>query len=99
MIFENGYKTITTFYEDFTIAEKFGPNAILDTYKRVMKEWSSNYKYLTELVLILNFKIWKHYKTNENLSKIYNDLWQKTDNYAYETLKGEELTYYLETID
>ena len=42
----------TTFWDDFSIAERFGENAILDTYKRAMKEWKSNYKYLTELVIV-----------------------------------------------
>jgi hypothetical protein len=51
----------TTFFEDFTIADKFGKDAVLDTYKRAFKERKSDYKYLTELVIALNWKIWEHY--------------------------------------
>ena len=51
----------TTFFEDFTIADKFGKKAVLDTYQRAFKEWKSDYKYLTELVIALNWKIWEHY--------------------------------------
>ena len=51
---ENGYTVQTTFWEDFTIADRFGLSAIRDTYNRAFKEWNENYKFLTELVLVLN---------------------------------------------
>ena len=54
-----GYKPITTFWTDFSIAEKFGVAAIIDTCKRALCEWKDNYKYLTELVMVLNHKIWE----------------------------------------
>ena len=31
----NGYEPITTFWQDFSIADKFGIAAIEDTYRRV----------------------------------------------------------------
>lgn len=40
----NGYETITTFYEDFSIADAFGIHAIKDTYTRAFNEWKSDYK-------------------------------------------------------
>ena len=71
----NGYETMTTFWQDFSIADRFGIEAVKDTYKRAFTEWKSNYKYLTELVMVLNWKIWEHYeKNNKELSKVYNDL-------------------------
>ena len=73
-----GYKPITTFYEDFSIADRFGANAILDTYKRAFKYWKNDYKYLTELVMVLNWKIYEHYQKNDRFANIYNDLWNKT---------------------
>ena len=96
----NGYETMTTFWDDFTIADAFGANAIKDTYNRAFEEWKSNYKYLTELVLVLNWKLWQHYEQNDMaLAELYNDLWQQADIYAYENLKGEELKYFYETTD
>ena len=96
----NGYETMTTFWSDFTIADKFGVSAIKDTYDRSFKEWKSNYKYLTELVMVLNWKSWEHYeKGNREFSKIYNELWEKTDEYACENLTGDELVYFYETTD
>lgn len=42
-----GYTPITTFWDDFTIAEAFGENAVRDTFNRAFEEWKGNYKYLT----------------------------------------------------
>ena len=71
----NGYETITTFWSDFTVAEKFGETAIRDTYKRAFSEWKANYMYLTELVLVLNWKIWDYYQSeNKEFSVLYNEL-------------------------
>lgn len=94
-----GYKPITTFYTDFSIADGFGVDAIKDTYKRAFEEWKSDYKYLTELVMVLNWKIAEHYESNMEYAKVYNDLWTKADAYACEHLKGVELDYFYSTTD
>jgi hypothetical protein len=96
---EMGYEPITTFWDDFSIAEAFGHEAIKDTYNCAMEEWKSNYKYLTELVLVLNHKIWQHYKNDEQMAKVYDELWRETVNYAVENLKGEEADYYYRITD
>lgn len=36
---ENGYQPKTTFWMDFSIADRFGTEAIVDTYERAFKEW------------------------------------------------------------
>ena len=94
-----GYKPITTFYEDFSIADRFGISAIKDTFKRAFENWKDNYEYLTELVMALNWKIWEHYESNEKVARVYSDLWEKADGYAMDNLKGEELKYFLSTTD
>ena len=93
------YNFITTFQSDFSIADHFGIDAVKDTYKRAFKEWKTNYKYLTELVLVLNWKIWEYYETKPNLARVYNSLWEQADNYACDHLEGEELTYFLNVTD
>ena len=94
------YDFKTTFWSDFSIADKFGKRAILDTYNRAFEEWKSDYIYLTELVLVLNWKIWQHYEEGRHeIAQIYNTLWEKTQSYAYRTLKGEELDYCIRTLD
>lgn len=94
-----GYKPQTTFYTDFSIADNFGLTAIKDTFKRAFDSWKGNHIYLTELVMALNWKIWEHYETNKRIAELYNELWQKADEYAVNNLKGEQLKYYYRTID
>lgn len=90
----------TTFWQDFTIADHFGKTAVLDTYNRAFKEWKTNYVYLTELVLVLNWKIWEHYEKGEHtLAILYDKLWKEADEYAVNNLKGEELEYFYKTTD
>lgn len=94
-----GYEPKTTFWDDFSIADRFGLNAVQDTYNRAFRGWKDNYVYLTELVLVLNHKIWQHYQTNEPLAKLYDQLWRKADMWACEHLRGEEIEYYYTTLD
>jgi hypothetical protein len=95
----NGYEEKTTFWSDFSIADAFGTKAIRDTFNRAFKEWKSDYIYLTELVMVMNHKIWQWYEKNPMYGKLYNDLWKIADEYACENLKGDELTYFYQTTD
>lgn len=94
------YEFKTTFWTDFSIADIFGVSAIKDTYKRAFEEWKDDVVYLTELVLVLNWKIWQHYeKGHHTVAKVYDRLWSEAQSYAYETLKGEDLSYFFNVID
>lgn len=94
-----GYKPMTTFYEDLSIADMFGAGAIRETYRDVFAAWKADYKYITEFIMALNWKIWEHYGKNDAYAKLYDELWRKADEWAVSNLKGEELTYYLRTTD
>lgn len=96
---ETGYKPMTTFWQDFSIADAFGTSAVSDTFKRAFEEWKDNYKYLTELVMVLNHKIFQWYKKNMALAKLYNDAWTIADGYAVNNLQGRELDYFYEVTD
>ena len=39
-----GYDPMTTFWQDFSMADKFGNEAIADTYRKVKAEWKDNYR-------------------------------------------------------
>ena len=94
-----GYEPRTTFWMDFSIADNFGVSAVKDTFKRAFSDWKSNHIYLTELVMVLNHKIWQHYERNEPLARVYNALWEQADQWALDNLKDEELEYYVRTLD
>ena len=55
-----GYMLKTTFWEDFTIADRFGAKAVKSTFKRAFNGWKDNYIYLTELAIVMNWKLWEH---------------------------------------
>ena len=104
LAYELGYEPQTTFWQDFSIADKFGIPAIFDTFKRAFKEWKHNHVFLTELVMVLNHKISQHYVMNGTsaqnaVAKLYNDLYEVTATYAEEHLTGDELQYYYRVTD
>lgn len=97
---QTGYKPLTTFYMDFSIADKYGLNAVRETYTRAFKEWKTNFQYLTELVMVLNWKCWEHYSSKTiELSELYGNLYYELDDWCLNHLKGSELTYYIQTTD
>lgn len=96
---ENGYELQTTFWSDFSIADSFGLPAVRDTFRRAFEEWKGNYKYLTELVLVLNHKIWQYHETRPEFASLYQSLWEQVDRYAAENLKDDEMGYFLDTTD
>ena len=96
---EIGYEPQTTFWQDFSIADAFGVEAIQDTFNRAFAEWKSDHIYLTELVLVLNWKIWQWYEKDDAKAQLYNKLWEEADAYACDNLQGEELAYFYRTTD
>ena len=96
---QTGYVPKTTLYMDFSIADQFGTSAIQDTYNRAFAEWKDNYIYITELVMVLNWKIWRWHTHNDQYAQLYNELWQKADNWCLEHLKADQLEYFLSTTD
>jgi len=94
-----GYKQITTFFTDFSIADNFGVRAIKDTYNRAFKAWKENYKYFTELVMVLNWKSWQWNQDNNTYCKLYTDLYYQAHEWAMDNLDGDALMYYIRVTD
>lgn len=79
------YECQTTFWEDFSIAEHFGEEAIKDTYKKARAEWEHDPVYGTELSMVLNHKCWYWYdRTDPRFSKLYAELWEEYHNWVLE---------------
>lgn len=97
-----GYKPISTFYTDFGIAEWYGENAIRDTYERAVDGWKDSIEWLTEIVMVLNWKIWEHYhRDNDRLARLYDELWREAQGEVHKRFDGndEAISYYYRTID
>ena len=95
-----GYDFKTTFWQDFSIADRFGAEAVKDTYRRAFSEWKDDVEYVTELVMVLNWKCWEHYEAGRmELSELYSELYYEADGWCLDNLKGEDLQYFLRTTD
>lgn len=90
----------STFYADFSVADVYGSKAIEDTYKRAFNEWKSNVQMFTELVAMLNHKLWYWHEAGiEEYSRLYDKLWKEADAYGMENFKGEDATYFYYVLD
>ena len=93
------YEFTTTFWQDFSIADSFGMEAIQDTFDRAFKEWRTDIKYMTELTIALNYKIWLWAERDEEVARLYDRLWREADRYCMDNFSGEELKYFIKTTD
>ena len=93
-----GYKPHTTFYVDFSLSDPYGIVAITETYNRLFEESKNNVVHITELVLVLQWKIYEHYDNNKILTKFYQSMWEVTDNWCRNNLKGNDLKYFENTV-
>ena len=92
----------TTFCRDFMMAEVYGVAAIRNTFNRAFAGWKHHYKYLTELAMTLNHRLFYWHETageNDERTKLYSELWERTDAWGYNNLKGEELSFFLRVLD
>lgn len=105
---EIGYEPITTFWDDFSIADLYGPEAIVDTYRRAFIEWRHNVEYITELVLVLNHKgFWYSSasklkdddETLKAISRLYFTLWEQLHDWARDNFEDADAEYYFRVTD
>lgn len=89
------FKPQYTFYGDFSIAEfcevyMRDKNAVKKTFNNVIRYWSSNYKSLTEIIMVLNHKAWsfasdvdsQYMKCGNEWRKFYVELYTELYNKA-----------------
>lgn len=93
-----GYKPKTTFWEDFSIADAYGLEAIQDTFERAFEAWKDDVVFVTELVMVLNWKAWA-YEKNPAFCKLYCKLYEEARNWCWKNLKGNDLDYFYLTTD
>lgn len=90
-----GYKMKTPFYELFSIYDQANVDSVKGGYSILFNFYKDDYEILTELAMIINWKIWEHHGKNAELERIYDILWSNIDAYAMANLKGRKLKYYL----
>ncbi len=98
-ILSNGYELKTTFWDDFTIADSFGEDAIKDTFKRAFNEWKHNVEYVTELAMVMSWKSCFYFRKNEEFMVLYSNLYHEVDEWCMNNLNNEDLIYYINTTD
>ena len=98
---ELGKEKITTFFSDLGTAEWYGEKAVNETYRDVVGSWIGDYKYFSEFVLALNWKCWYWYDRDNNLSRLYSDLFYKAKDKFYSHYKDnqEACDYFFELTD
>ena len=95
-----GYEIKFTFYSDFLIADMFGVEAVKDTYRRAYEGWKNNVDAMIEVTIVLNTLCCMHYdKGNEELSKVYSDLYYDCNNACLDNFKGKDLDKYFRITD
>lgn len=85
-------------------AEKFGENQIIEWAKEQYEQIKNDVAAMAAFVMVLNHKCWYWYdKGNEELSKIYSDLYYKYDYLEWNWLEAhgteEEKHWYFKTLD
>lgn len=94
------YTCITTFWDDFTIADHFGTREVQDTFDTALNEWKHDYKYITELAIVTNHKAWQHYhQKNTQLSDLYSELYHKVRQFAAKNMSKKEFNYFYRITD
>ena len=95
----NGHEFISTFVDDFLIADRYGIPAIKDTFKRAWDAWHTDPVYCAELVVTLNHAIWRYYKTRPDFAEIYKNIWKEAHNKALSQFKGKDFQTYYDIVD
>ena len=95
-----GYTQRTTFWDDFTIAERWGVKAIEDTYRNAFNSWKTDVVFITELVLVLNWKmLYMDEKHMTEKSAMYYKCWVELSNWCERHLEAGAYEYFILVTD
>ena len=95
-----GYTQRTTFWDDFTLAEKFGIPAIERTYRNAFNSWKTDVVFITELVLVLNWKmLYMDERHMTEKSVMYYKFWVELSNWCERHLEAGAYEYFINITD
>lgn len=90
-----GRKRITTFYSDLSLAEVTdGWKGVLDTNRRVVKEWRDNKEYIAEYLISLAYKSYDFYNRENDILGLDSQEYAEKYWDLYEKTKDELYSYY-----
>jgi hypothetical protein len=73
----------TNDWEFFTAPEQKEDVDIEELYRKLFREWRNDVKFVAELSMCMNWKLWEHYeKGDESLAELYNSLRMRVHDYA-----------------
>lgn len=92
---------ISNLWQTFSILDTFGSEKNVETtHGELMKTFGKNPVMLTAACLVFNWKLWDHYNAGRmSMAKLYDRIWKSVDAHAVETLKGDDLRFFLEVTD
>ena len=95
-----GYTQRTTFWDDFTLAEKLGLLAIERTYRNAFNSWKTDVVFITELVLVLNWKmLYMDERHMTEKSVMYYKCWVELSNWCERHLEAGAYEYFIAVTD
>ena len=95
-----GYTQRTTFWDDFTIAERWGVKAIEDTYRNAFNSWKTDVVFIVELVLVLNWKmLYMDERHMTEKSVMYYKCWVELSNWCERHLEAGAYEYFILVTD
>ena len=95
-----GYTQRTTFWDDFTIAERFCLHAIERTYRNAFNSYKTDVVFITELVLVLNWKmLYMDERHMTEKSEMYYKCWVELSNWCERHLEAGAYEYFINVTD
>jgi len=95
------YRSITNYFDLYSIADNKNAASVRALFKTNFEEAKQDYVLLTELVMVLNHKLWYWYEKNPESPMVstYDKLYNKANEYALTHLNDEEIRYFSSITD
>jgi hypothetical protein len=95
---EVGFECDHTFVSDLCIADWYGEESgVIDTYNKFIKDWGSDYKVFTEIVMCVNLLSWfneqltrQEFEGREKWTDFYTDLYYKARDSFYDRFNDND---------
>ena len=90
---------IDVIVEGFKYADKHGPAVIRNVFKQAFNEQKGNTEGLTSLTMAVIREFWTNWNDGkEDIAALYKEFYHQCREYAYTTLSGDKLYYFIQEI-